>query len=612
MGDPLFVDGLDLAIVLFVLLKAVVGFVFLLVAVIFMVWFERKVIADMQNRVGPNRAGPWGILQTLADGTKLFFKEDVLPDRADRPVFRLAPYLSIVPAFATFASCPSAALHLAGRHVRCSTRPAAAGRPAHRGPLPAGHVVDRRLRGDAGRLVVGLQVPAAGRGAGVGPDGVLRGGPGPGGGGRGAAQPGRSPPTTSSPPRPGCSTGTSSPRRGALRGVPDRGLRRGQPAAVRPGGGRAGAGGRVPHRVLVDPVRPVLPGRVHEHGHHSAIIVTLFFGGPAGPVSRPCHPVADRVVLRQAARVPLHLCLAAGDPAPVPLRPAHGPRWKKLIPVSLFWLLLVAALRIGRREGWNWAVVLAGGVPVGGLGWLALAAALRLGQSDDADLSDAQLGAKRPSGRRSADGLPRRVQGHPQGDVRGTGHQRVPERQARRSRALPRPPRPQPLRGRHGEVHRLRAVRRCVPRPLHLRPGRRQPARRPRVARRALRLRLRDQLPPLHPLRPVRGGVPHRGHHRVEALRVLLHQPAGRHLHQGRAAGRRRRPAPAPPVGGLAGRRRPAHLGWMRATSPSGDAAFEGRVRGRASSATACATPSRARRPSQARPRRLPASAGAP
>ena len=50
-----------------------------------MIWFERKVISDMQNRIGPNRAGPFGILQTLADGIKLFFKEDLLPD-AGRPL----------------------------------------------------------------------------------------------------------------------------------------------------------------------------------------------------------------------------------------------------------------------------------------------------------------------------------------------------------------------------------------------------------------------------------------------------------------------------------------------------------------------------------------------
>ena len=72
----------------------------------FMVWFERKVIAGMQNRVGPNKAGPFGILQTLADGMKLIFKEDFLPDRADRFVFRMAPFLAFVPAFLVWSVIP--------------------------------------------------------------------------------------------------------------------------------------------------------------------------------------------------------------------------------------------------------------------------------------------------------------------------------------------------------------------------------------------------------------------------------------------------------------------------------------------------------------------------
>jgi NADH-quinone oxidoreductase subunit H len=104
-ADPLLVD-VDLAAVAIVVLKVLVAFVFLMVAVMFMVWFERKVIARMQNRVGPNKAGPFGILQTLADGIKLFFKEDLIPDRADRFVFKLAPYLSLVPAFLVFCVIP--------------------------------------------------------------------------------------------------------------------------------------------------------------------------------------------------------------------------------------------------------------------------------------------------------------------------------------------------------------------------------------------------------------------------------------------------------------------------------------------------------------------------
>ena len=82
------------------------AFAVLLVSVMLMIWFERKVISDMQDRIGPNRAGPFGILQTLADGMKLFFKEDLMPERADRFVFKLAPYLSLVPAFVAFAIVP--------------------------------------------------------------------------------------------------------------------------------------------------------------------------------------------------------------------------------------------------------------------------------------------------------------------------------------------------------------------------------------------------------------------------------------------------------------------------------------------------------------------------
>jgi NADH-quinone oxidoreductase subunit H len=106
VGDPLFRDGVDFGVVLVVLVKTGITFAVLMVAVLFMVWFERKVISDMQNRIGPNRAGPWGLLQTLADGIKLFFKEDLLPERADKAIFRLAPYLSAVPAFLSFAIVP--------------------------------------------------------------------------------------------------------------------------------------------------------------------------------------------------------------------------------------------------------------------------------------------------------------------------------------------------------------------------------------------------------------------------------------------------------------------------------------------------------------------------
>lgn len=105
-GDPLLSGDIDLAVVLIVLLKVVVVFAFLLVATMLMVWFERKLIGDMQNRIGPALAGPFGVLQTLADGVKLFFKEDLIPDRSVRSVFILAPFLTFVPAFLMFSIVP--------------------------------------------------------------------------------------------------------------------------------------------------------------------------------------------------------------------------------------------------------------------------------------------------------------------------------------------------------------------------------------------------------------------------------------------------------------------------------------------------------------------------
>jgi NADH-quinone oxidoreductase subunit H len=106
MGDPLFNNGMDLGVFLIVCAKTLVVFAALLVATMLVIWFERKVIADMQNRIGPNRAGPFGVLQSLADGIKFFFKEDLLPTEADRLVFRLAPALAAVPAFIAFAIVP--------------------------------------------------------------------------------------------------------------------------------------------------------------------------------------------------------------------------------------------------------------------------------------------------------------------------------------------------------------------------------------------------------------------------------------------------------------------------------------------------------------------------
>lgn len=89
-----------------VLIKVLGVFVLLVLIVLFTIWFERRVVARMQLRVGPNRAGPFGLLQTLMDGFKLAFKEEIWPRSADKVVYYLAPILSAIAAFMAFAVIP--------------------------------------------------------------------------------------------------------------------------------------------------------------------------------------------------------------------------------------------------------------------------------------------------------------------------------------------------------------------------------------------------------------------------------------------------------------------------------------------------------------------------
>ncbi|MGI8407811.1 MAG: complex I subunit 1/NuoH family protein [Actinomycetota bacterium] len=86
--------------------KVLVVFVALLLTTLLVVWAERKIIADMQGRIGPNRWGPFGLLQTLADGIKLFFKEDFRPIAADKWTYAIAPLAAMVPSFLAFAVIP--------------------------------------------------------------------------------------------------------------------------------------------------------------------------------------------------------------------------------------------------------------------------------------------------------------------------------------------------------------------------------------------------------------------------------------------------------------------------------------------------------------------------
>ena len=103
-----------------ILLVIRVGLVFvvLLASVMLVIWAERKIVADMQTRLGPRRAGPFGVLITLADGIKLFFKEGITPASAERPVYALAPIMSLIPAVLAFAVVPfGTAVELFGRRI---------------------------------------------------------------------------------------------------------------------------------------------------------------------------------------------------------------------------------------------------------------------------------------------------------------------------------------------------------------------------------------------------------------------------------------------------------------------------------------------------------------
>lgn len=90
-------------------IKLVVVFFTLLVGVAFVTWLERRVAAWIQNRLGPNRVGPQGLLQPMADGLKNFVKEETLPAQADKTLFLLAPGLAFVPSLVLFAVIPFAA-----------------------------------------------------------------------------------------------------------------------------------------------------------------------------------------------------------------------------------------------------------------------------------------------------------------------------------------------------------------------------------------------------------------------------------------------------------------------------------------------------------------------
>ena len=108
-----------IAIAIEALIKsALIAFV-LLTAFAYLTFAERKIAALMQVRKGPNRVGPWGLLQPAADGIKLIFKEEVMPAGADKVLFFLAPILTMIPAIVIVAVIPLGPdVELFGRTIR--------------------------------------------------------------------------------------------------------------------------------------------------------------------------------------------------------------------------------------------------------------------------------------------------------------------------------------------------------------------------------------------------------------------------------------------------------------------------------------------------------------
>jgi NADH-quinone oxidoreductase subunit H len=376
MGDPLFNDGIDLGVFLIVVGKTLIVFAALLVATMLVIWFERKVIADMQDRIGPNRAGPWGILQSLADGIKFFFKEDLLPTEADRLVFRLAPALAAVPAFVAFAIVPMG---------------------------PTIEIASHRTLFQLADPPIGILLLLAMSSIAV--YGVMLA---------------------------GWSSGSKYPLLGSVRATAQMisyeaamGLSvaavvlvTGSLSTSRIVGEQANWNwnlwqlGVVPFVIfliastaelnrppfdLVEAEQELVGGFNTEYSSvrfalfflaefmnsitMAAVITTLFLGGPLGP---------DLGVwgLHRVSFVWFFLKVVAFLFGYVWVR-ASLPRyrydqlmdigWKRLIPLALGWLLLIAAIRIGRNEDWNIPLVVGAGVVAGLACWSLLALAMRVG-----------------------------------------------------------------------------------------------------------------------------------------------------------------------------------------------------------------------------------------
>jgi NADH-quinone oxidoreductase subunit H len=354
MGDPLFDGGFDLGVLLIVVVKALIGFTFVLVGVIFLIWFERKVIADMQSRIGPNRAGPWGLLQTFTivpiagvfhggdDGAVRIFGNDTYLQVADPPVGVL--FLLAMSALAVYG------IMLAGwsagsKYPLLGSVRASASMVSYEAALGLSLVAVVLLSGSLSTHdIVASQA--------------------------------------------GSILDWNIVRTGFV------------PFAIFLVAATAEL--NRPPFDLVEAEQEIVGGFNTEYSSirfgmfylaefmntitMSAIMVTLFLGGPDGPA--PIGPPVLWSLLWFTVKLLAFLFLFVWLRASLPryrYDQLMDLGWKQLIPLALAWLLLIASIQIGRDEGWNIVVVLAVGFAVAFAAGSLLLLAIRRADDDRDD-----------------------------------------------------------------------------------------------------------------------------------------------------------------------------------------------------------------------------------
>ncbi|RPI31167.1 MAG: NADH-quinone oxidoreductase subunit H, partial [Actinomycetota bacterium] len=112
---------MDIALLIEWIVKAIVLLMIGVVGFAYLTFYERKALGRIQVRIGPNRAGPGGWLQPVADGVKLIFKEELIPAKADRLIFILAPIITVIPALVIMAVIPfGGTVSIFGRQIALS------------------------------------------------------------------------------------------------------------------------------------------------------------------------------------------------------------------------------------------------------------------------------------------------------------------------------------------------------------------------------------------------------------------------------------------------------------------------------------------------------------